>query len=120
MSKKKKVLIIDDEEDTCLLLKRYLSRCNCEVYTAYSLKQGLEQLSTLSPDILFLDNNLPDGFGWDQSTTLLNKYPKLELHLISAYDNQLMDYNKEKQKIKVWQKPFSLKKLDEVLQAQAS
>lgn len=60
-----KVLIIDDEEDLCLLIKTYLSRKDCEVFTAYSLSEGLKKLNDLLPDILFLDNNLPDGLGWE-------------------------------------------------------
>ena len=56
-----KVLIIDDEKDLCLLIKAYLSRKNCDVHTAYTLSEGLMQVDQFLPDILFLDNNLPDG-----------------------------------------------------------
>ena len=112
---KRKVLIIDDEKDTCLLLKRYLSSKNFEVYCSYSLADGLQQLDSKQPDILFLDNNLPDGFGWDASGSLVQKYPNLEIHLISAYNNRMYDYNHLNKEVKVWQKPISIRQLEQEL-----
>ncbi|HEX6916321.1 MAG TPA: response regulator [Chitinophagaceae bacterium] len=118
MTTKKKVLIIDDEEDACLLLKRYFSRKNCEVYCSYTLADGLQQLRKMQPDMVFLDNNLPDGLGWELSLPLICEYPQLELHLISAYNNSMLDYNKMNKEVKVWQKPISFQQLDEQLSMQ--
>ncbi len=117
MTSKKKVLIIDDEEDACLLLKRYFVKKDCEVFCAYTLTEGLKQVNTVKPDIIFLDNNLPDGFGWEMSDTLLEQSPKPEIHLISAYDNSLP--GELDQEVRVWQKPISFKKLDEQLSMRA-
>lgn len=113
MITKKKVLIIDDEADACLLLKNYFTKKQCEVYCYHTLKEGLQQLSSIHPDIVFLDNNLPDGFGWDASASLLRENPGLEIHLISAYNNARLDHGRRQ--IKVWQKPISFKTLDERL-----
>jgi two-component system, OmpR family, response regulator len=118
MNTKKKVLIIDDEEDACLLLKRFFLKKNFEVFCSYTLTEGLQQVSKVQPDILFLDNNLPDGFGWEASASILKNNPHLEIHLISAYNNSMFDYNKMRNEIKVWQKPISFKKLDEQLSIQ--
>jgi two-component system OmpR family response regulator len=115
MSRKMKVLIIDDEQDACLLLKQYFAKKNLEVTCAYTLQEGLRQLKTVHPDILFLDNNLPDGLGWEVSATLLKENPRLEIHLISAYNNNMLDYNKMSKVVRIWQKPISFKKLDEQL-----
>ncbi len=61
----KKVLIVDDEIDLCLLLKDYFTRKkNYEVILSHSLLEGKSLVGTVKPDILFLDNNLPDGTGW--------------------------------------------------------
>ena len=114
MTTKKKVLIIDDEEDACLLLKHHLSKSNFEVHCSYTLKDGLQQVVDLQPDIIFLDNNLPDGFGWEASATLLKQFPNIEIHLISAYNNSRFDYRLSNA-VKIWQKPISFKKLDEQL-----
>jgi two-component system, OmpR family, response regulator len=115
MNTKKKVLIIDDEEDACLLLKGFFLKKNFEVFCSYTLTDGLQQVSKVHPDIVFLDNNLPDGYGWEASTTILNTNPNLEIHLISAYNNSMFDYNKMKKEVKIWQKPISFQKLDEQL-----
>ncbi len=105
-----KVLIIDDEEDLCLLIKTYLSRRNCEVYTANSLSEGLTKLNDLLPDILFLDNNLPDGLGWETAERILLQHPSIKLHLISAYNPpQIKDTIPV---TRVWEKPISLRDLD--------
>lgn len=120
MSTKKKVLIIDDEEDACLLLKQFFMKKNFEVFCSYTLNEGLQQVAQVKPDILFLDNNLPDGFGWEASSSILQENPGLEVHLISAYNNSMLDYNQLSKEIKIWQKPISFRKLDKELFMQPS
>ena len=110
MNNRLKVLIIDDEEDLCLLIKTYLSRKNCDVYTANTLSEGLQQIEKLLPDILFLDNNLPDGLGWEKAEKILVQHPDMQLHLLSAYNPPVI-----KEGVRVthlWEKPISLKDLD--------
>lgn len=105
-----KVLIIDDEKDLCLLIKAYLSRKNCEVHTAYTLSDGLKQVSQLSPDILFLDNNLPDGLGWEKAENIIQQHPNIQLHLLSAFNPpQIKD---SLPVTHIWEKPISLRDLD--------
>lgn len=86
---KKTVLIIDDEEELCLLLKTYLMRKNYDTYISHNLSDGLARFETIRPDILFIDNNLPDGTGWDYAVS--NLIPKHNSHLffISAYHPNL-------------------------------
>ena len=109
VSRKKKVLIIDDEVDLCLLLKTYLNRRNYEVYYAHTLKEGMTQFQEVIPDILFLDNNLPDGIGWEKAAGLIEQYPGLQVHLISAYQPAMEGSSHA---FKVWEKPLTLKDLD--------
>jgi len=105
-----KVLIIDDEEDLCLLIKTYLSRKNCEVHTAFTLTEGLKKVEVLAPDILFLDNNLPDGLGWEKAEKIITQHPNMQLHLLSAFNPpQIKDGIKVTH---IWEKPISLKELD--------
>ena len=115
MNAKRKVLIIDDEEDACLLLKSYFLKKNFEAFCSFTLNDGLQKIRSIQPDLIFLDNNLPDGFGWEATASLMQQYPKLEIHLISAYNNSLFDYNKMNKEVRVWQKPISFKTLDEQL-----
>ncbi|MDF2190275.1 response regulator [Paraflavitalea sp. CAU 1676] len=85
MATKKKILIIDDEQDLCLLMKSYFVKKDYDVYSASNLKEGLTQMQQVQPDILFLDNNLPDGIGWTSVERFLAVNPALRLFLMSGY-----------------------------------
>lgn len=113
MNSKKKVLIIDDEVDFCFLLKSYLSKKNYKISLANTLYKGLEMLEEEEPDIIFLDNNLPDGLGWEQIDFIKQAHPQVMLNLISAY-KYTYPVN-EAPKLKVLEKPLDLRKLDEYL-----
>ncbi|MDB5281670.1 MAG: response regulator receiver protein [Bacteroidota bacterium] len=56
-------LIIDDDADLCVLLKTMLADIISDIKYAHSIESGRTFLNTLKPDIIFLDNNLPDGQG---------------------------------------------------------
>ena len=61
---KKKILVIDDEKDFCELLKTIFLRENFIVDCAFTLEEAEEKLRG-NPQIVLLDNNLPDGSGLD-------------------------------------------------------
>ena len=86
MMKNKKVLIIDDQKDFGLLMKAFFSKKGSEVFVAYTISEGLRVLHEQSPDFTFLDNNMPDGFGWSKTDFILANYPETKLILISAMD----------------------------------
>jgi two-component SAPR family response regulator len=113
--KRFKVLIVDDEEDLCMLLKNYLTRKNFEVFIAHTLNEGLSALNEIRPDILFLDNNLPDGTGWDKASDLSVLYPHLRINLISAFHPTLPDGSHHN--INIIDKPVSLKQIDKFVSA---
>ena len=108
-----KILIIDDEEDFCLLMKMYFLRINCAVQTSYTLKKGLEMIDKYEPDILFLDNNLPDGQGWMCVNDIMQKWSNIQIHLISAFQPKT-DHIIKPANLKVWEKPITLEELEEV------
>ncbi len=85
MNTGKKVLIIDDEIDLCLLLKGYFLRKKYDVLISHNLNEGLSALKQLNPDILFIDNNLPDGAGWDVVPGMANEHPGMFICLVSAF-----------------------------------
>jgi DNA-binding response OmpR family regulator len=85
MHDNKKILIIDDETDLCLLLKDYFVRKNYDVSISHSLSEGKKLLYTNHPDILFLDNNLPDGIGWNSAPEIAASFPQTYIVLISAF-----------------------------------
>lgn len=105
---RKKVLIIDDEADFCMLLKTYFLRKEYEVYLSYSLSKGMQLLEQVKPDVLLLDNNLPDGLGWNKIEFILEHFPELDLHLMSAY---YYSPPKIKDSVHIWEKPLRLQEL---------
>ncbi|HEX6193026.1 MAG TPA: response regulator [Chitinophagaceae bacterium] len=110
---KLKILIIDDEIDYSMILKNYFSRKNYEVFVAYLLRDGLDMIMDVKPDILFLDNNLPDGKGWTHVEDIVEKNPHLRIYLVSAY-HQKGDYTSPSSNVVVWEKPLSMSQLKEV------
>jgi|SRR5450432_1385514 len=108
---KKKLLVIDDEKDFCLLLKKFFAKKGFDIHISHYLQEGMKMLEALKPDILILDNNLPDGLGWKKAEFIYEKFPKLKLILISAYhpDNSLaIKYPS----IKIYEKPIDLVELN--------
>jgi len=110
---KKKILIIDDEVDYGAIMKRYFDDKNYEVSLAYTLREGLDLLQQIQPDILFLDNNLPDGQGWKCVDEIVEKNPQIMIYLVSAY-RQKADFITSSPNVIVWEKPISLTALNEV------
>jgi DNA-binding response OmpR family regulator len=84
---KKNVLIIDDEEDICFLLGKMLREKGFTVNVAHSLAEGIEKLTALKPEILFLDIHLPDGSGLDKVFTIRSFFPQMKIIMMSAYDS---------------------------------
>jgi two-component system OmpR family response regulator len=112
---KKKVVIIDDEEDLCHLMKTYLAKLNYDVFLANTLGSGMRLIKQVIPDILFIDNNLPDGLGWDKMNYLIEHYPGCKINLISAYKNSSPDVNGRSTTVKIIEKPLSLNALKNYL-----
>ena len=80
----KKILIIDDEEDLCFLLKTYLKLKHNDVIIANTLTDGLNKIQSFHPDVLFLDNNLPDGLGWDKACEISEDNPHMKINLMTG------------------------------------
>ncbi len=111
---KKKVLIIDDEVDFCLLMQFYLTKKNCEVSISHTLQNGLGKFKECNPDIVILDNNLPDGLGWPAAEDLLKELPGLQLFLISANNPSSKPYINNSH-FHIVEKPISILQIDNFL-----
>lgn len=81
------VAIIDDEVDTCLLLGMFLKRYGIETTVAHSLSNGFDICKEKHPNLIFLDNNLPDGFGIENISKLQKNNKKASIVMISAMSN---------------------------------
>jgi DNA-binding NtrC family response regulator len=82
----KKILIVDDEEDFKIIMKSVFEQHGYEVITAENFSDGLQMLELHRPNLLFLDNKLPDGFGWGNLDYIQTHFPDTQVTLISAYD----------------------------------
>ena len=110
----KRVLIIDDETDFCLLMKNYFVRKNYEVHIYHTLAEGMKNLDIINPDIIFLDNNLPDGLGWEKTDYISQHFPHTRINLISAYQYD-HSFSDKLTSVRIWEKPISLTDLNKYL-----
>ena len=77
-------LIIDDDPDLCLLLKAMLATRISNIQFAHSIENCRELLKTVRPDIVFMDNNLPDGKGVLFISEVKTTLPGVWVIIISA------------------------------------
>ena len=82
-----KILIVDDEEDICYFLSRNLSSKGYTTHFSHSLAEAELQLQSEVPDILLLDNHLPDGKGVDFMRRVGQSYPNMKVVMITAHDS---------------------------------
>ncbi|PKP33136.1 MAG: sigma-54-dependent Fis family transcriptional regulator [Bacteroidetes bacterium HGW-Bacteroidetes-16] len=83
----KNLLIIDDEEKLRNLLAKIISYEGFEVIQAENSKTALIKMEQFDIDVVICDVKLPDGNGVELSKELKNKYPVIEIILLTAYGN---------------------------------
>lgn len=79
-----RLLIIDDEVDLCFLLAKSLKKYLKEILYCHTLKDALANTKQLNPDWIILDNNLPDGKGWEHISEFKVMNPEVKIICISA------------------------------------
>jgi DNA-binding NtrC family response regulator len=105
--KLKKVLIIEDEGDMCLLLNILLNGKEMELEHVKSLAAAEEYLQKEQPNVILLDNKLPDGFGIDFISYIKKNYPSVKIIMISGYDASAMDVALDNGADLFLEKPFT-------------
>lgn len=114
---RKTVVIIDDEVDLCNLIKRFILDLNSgyTVHLAHTLKDGFELIRQVQPDILFIDNNLPDGLGCEKLMEVHESLPNCRLNLISASQYLPADLLVRGFPVTIIEKPLRLNHLKDYL-----
>lgn len=85
---RKRALIVDDETDICYLLSSILKQKNIQTVFAGSVAEADRMLLSSSYFYyVFLDNNLPDGYGIDQIKRWKQAFPFTHVIMISAHDS---------------------------------
>lgn len=79
-------LIIDDESDICYLLGSVLNTRQIKSKFVNSLRDAAIILELNNPEIIFLDNHLPDGMGINFIGFIKRYHPLTKIVMITAHD----------------------------------
>jgi DNA-binding response OmpR family regulator len=90
-TKTKKILIIEDEGEMCLVLNLLLNQDELDLAHVKDLLAADEYLKKEQPNVIILDNKLPDGFGVDFIAYLKKNYPTIKIIMISGFDSSVRD-----------------------------
>lgn len=82
---RKKILIVDDEKLMRWSLSQKLAEWNLETVTAENGKTALTLIPQEMPDLIMLDNKLPDAKGTDLLKEIKGIWPEIPVVMITAY-----------------------------------
>jgi DNA-binding NtrC family response regulator len=81
------ILIVDDEEKLRGLLSRIIKLEGFEIQEAETAKAAIKKLELKDIDVVLCDVKLPDGNGVELVKTIKEKFPLIEVVLLTAYGN---------------------------------
>jgi DNA-binding NarL/FixJ family response regulator len=92
LTTKTKILLIDDHQLFNDGVKSLLSsEPNIEIVgQVFEAKSVLYEIQKLSPQLLFLDINLPDGNGIELAKNIVKDFPKIKIILLTMYDDFML------------------------------
>ncbi len=105
--KEKKVLIIEDEGDMCLLMNIMLNEKGIRLDHVKSLAAAKTFLQEETPELVLLDNKLPDGFGVDFIPLIKSQYPSVKIGMVSGFSASVKDVALENGADFFLEKPFT-------------
>lgn len=115
--KNPQVLIIDDETDICYLLGTLLKRRQIQSKYVNSLKEAVNLLETTEPEIIFLDNHLPDGLGVNFIGYIKRFHPVAKIIMITAHDTVADVQKAYKEGVDYFiGKPFSKESINNIME----
>lgn len=82
-----KILIIDDEEKLRTLLSKIISLEGFKVLQAGDIKTARKRLETDDVDLIICDVKLPDGNGVEAAKSFKERFPAIEIIMLTAYGN---------------------------------
>lgn len=107
----KKVLIIEDEGDMCLLLNIILQDEEHLVDHVKNLHSAAQYLQNEKPEVVLLDNKLPDGFGVDFIRIVKKLSPSSGIIMLTGFDPSAGDVAIENGADLFLTKPFTREQL---------
>ncbi|HSE84059.1 MAG TPA: sigma-54 dependent transcriptional regulator [Thermodesulfobacteriota bacterium] len=82
---KENILIIDDEDELRGLLARVLALEDYKIWEAPNARKGLDILGKEDIQVAIVDVRLPDASGIDLVPKIKDKYPLIEIIILTAY-----------------------------------
>lgn len=79
--------IVDDEKDLCFLLEQILKKENFKAISVNTLHEADERLADIDPNVIFLDNQLPDGRGIKYVPQIKKVLPLAKVVVMTAYNS---------------------------------
>lgn len=113
-----KVLVIDDENLIRWSFQKNLKKQGYEVLTAETGREGIRLFESNFPDIVFIDNKLPDINGLEVITKILSVYDETNIVFMTAYGS--IETAVKAMKLGACEyinKPFDFKEISNVMEA---
>ncbi len=110
----KKILIVDDEPHISLIMKQHLTKAGYQVKTALNGIQALQQIEKELPDVIVTDIQMPKMNGIQLCDEILLEqadYKGLIIIMTSRTDQDIRHWVSHFPKIKLMEKPLSLRRL---------
>ena len=85
-----RVMLVNNEKMILLGLAEYLS-CFDDLIVVSETQEGghaMEEIHGSKPDVVLLDQNLPDLSGIEATREILNRFPSLRVILLSTYHDE--------------------------------
>lgn len=116
MAAQKKVFIFDDNSDILELCTFILEDAGYEIKTSSSSNDIIDQVSAYTPDIIFMDNWLPDVGGID-ATRALKNHPTLKAIPVIYFsaNNDVMVLADQAGADGYLSKPFDIEELENII-----
>lgn len=113
----KRLLVIDDEESVCYSFAEAFRDEDVEVESAHTIKDGRQKARDFDPNVIVLDQQLPDGLGIDLLQQLQSENSKRPVIFVTAFGSaDLALQAMSKGAFDYLQKPLELGKLTEVIE----
>lgn len=84
LSKNTNILIIEDEGDISLILNLMLKKEAINIEHVTTLAKATTHLTQQNPDIVIIDNQLPDGLGIEYIKEIKSTYPLIKIIMITG------------------------------------
>ncbi len=82
-----RILIVDDDKNLCEVLSDILETVGHDCLISHTYQDGIKKIEEKTPDIIFLDLNLPDKSGLEILKSVKKIYNELPVVIISGYGN---------------------------------